>query len=75
MSEIIIADDNSVRVITLNRPDKRNALNDALINDLKAALRETAADETLRELLSKARGKIFVPAQTFPHCKKFLKAM
>ena len=59
MSEIIIADDNFVRVITLNRPDKRNALNDALINDLKAALRDTDADETLRSIIIKGAGKDF----------------
>ncbi len=59
MSEILIAIDNNVLTITLNRPEKRNALNDALINDLKNALREADADETLRAVLIRGAGKDF----------------
>src|SRR5947209_13589853 len=36
--------EGAVALVTLNRPDKRNALNDAVIGGVKAALR--AADET-----------------------------
>ena len=59
MSEILIATDNNVLTITLNRPEKRNALNDALINDLKNALREADADETLCAVLIRGTGKDF----------------
>ena len=59
MSEIIINHADSILTITLNRPEKRNALNDALINDLKAALHETDKDETLRAVLIKGAGKDF----------------
>jgi methylglutaconyl-CoA hydratase len=59
MPEIITEKANSILHITLNRPEKRNALNDALVNDLKTALRETDEDKTLRAVLIKGAGKDF----------------
>ena len=59
MSEVLIENNGSVRIITLNRPDKRNALNDALIADLKAALREADADENVRAIIIRGAGKDF----------------
>lgn len=59
MSEIEIARENSILTVTLNRPEKRNALNDALINDLKAALREADTDQNLRAIIVKGAGKDF----------------
>ena len=59
MSEIITSTENSVLTVTLNRPEKRNALNDALINDLKAALRLADSDNSLRAIVIKGAGKDF----------------
>ena len=59
MSEIIIENADSILTITLNRPEKRNALNDALINDLKAALQATDKDKTLCAVIIKGAGKDF----------------
>lgn len=59
MSEILTATKDSILTITLNRPEKRNALNDALINDLKNALREADKDEMLRAVVIKGAGKDF----------------
>ena len=59
MTEIITATENSIFTITLNRPEKRNALNDALINSLKEALRNADKDENLRAILIKGAGKDF----------------
>ncbi len=59
MSEILTAKENSVLTVTLNRPEKRNALNDALVNSLKDALREADKDEDLRVILIKGAGKDF----------------
>lgn len=59
MSEILTDRENSVFTITLNRPEKRNALNDDLINSLKNALREADKDESLRVILIKGAGKDF----------------
>jgi len=41
---LLIEDKNNVRVITLNRPEKRNALDTALTRDLLEALREADAE-------------------------------
>ena len=59
MPEILTDTENSILTITLNRPEKRNALNDGLINDLKVALREADRGETLRAVIIKGAGKDF----------------
>ena len=59
MSEITTETADSIITITLNRPEKRNALNDALINDLKAALQAADQDETLCAVIIKGAGKDF----------------
>ncbi|MET0752815.1 MAG: enoyl-CoA hydratase/isomerase family protein [Pyrinomonadaceae bacterium] len=59
MSEILTSRENSILTITLNRPEKRNALNDALINALKDALREAGKDAELRAILIEGAGKDF----------------
>lgn len=59
MSEILTDRQNSILTVTLNRPEKRNALNDALINALKDALREADKDAELRAILIKGAGRDF----------------
>lgn len=59
MSEILTEKEGSIFTITLNRPEKRNALNDALINSLKDALRGTEQDHNLRAILIKGAGRDF----------------
>ncbi|HZR97087.1 MAG TPA: enoyl-CoA hydratase/isomerase family protein [Chloroflexota bacterium] len=48
-----------VATITLNRPDKRNALNRQLWSELEAALRAADADPAVRALVLAARGPTF----------------
>ena len=52
------ADIGAVRVLTLNRPDARNALNFALVKDLQAAF-TAAKDDAVRCLVLTGRGKGF----------------
>ncbi|HQU85925.1 MAG TPA: enoyl-CoA hydratase/isomerase family protein [Pyrinomonadaceae bacterium] len=59
MSEVLTEIKDSILFITLNRPDKRNALNDALINSLKDELKKADADENLRAVVIKGAGKDF----------------
>ncbi len=59
MSEILTEDIDAVRFVTMNRPEKRNALNDELIAALKAALREADADESVRAIVIRGEGKDF----------------
>lgn len=59
MSEIIYEIENNIAFITLNRPEKRNALNDSLVNSLKMSLREVNSDENLRAVVIRGAGKDF----------------
>lgn len=48
----VLADDaGAVRVLTLNRPEARNALNSSLIEDLYAALCAADADPSIRAVV------------------------
>jgi methylglutaconyl-CoA hydratase len=57
--EVIYEVDGAVARITLNRPAKRNALNEALIGGLKEALHKANADESVRVALITGAGTDF----------------
>lgn len=56
---ILYSVDNAVASIVLNRPEKRNALNDALIAEIKRGLKEAAGDESVRVVVISGAGKDF----------------
>src|SRR5687768_3483327 len=56
---ILYSVDNAVASIVLNRPEKRNALNDALIAEVKRGLKEAAGDESVRVVVISGAGKDF----------------
>ena len=56
---ILYAVDGAVARITLNRPEKRNALNDELIAGLKQSLREAESNQSIRAVLISGAGKDF----------------
>src|SRR5215210_7815130 len=58
-SPIIYAVEGHVALITLNRPEKRNALNDELVAGLKESLREADAREGVRAVLLTGAGADF----------------
>ena len=51
--------DGAIARITLNRPDKRNALNDALLSELKSALRQANDDAAVRVVVILGAGPDF----------------
>ncbi len=62
MSESVVLIDEPaphVRRITMNRPEKRNALNHALRGGILGALREADADPEVREMIVRGAGKCF----------------
>jgi methylglutaconyl-CoA hydratase len=59
MSNLLINDLGTVRTLTLNRPEKRNALNDSLVQALKDALHASDGDENLRSIVIRGAGKDF----------------
>jgi methylglutaconyl-CoA hydratase len=56
---VLAATDGGIRRLTLNRPDKRNALNAELVAALKAALREADGDDAVRVVAIEGAGKDF----------------
>ena len=56
--KVLFSVDQSIARITLNRPDKRNALNDELVSEFKEALK-AARDESVRVVLVTGAGKDF----------------
>jgi methylglutaconyl-CoA hydratase len=61
MEDSILLEERQERVqfLSLNRPDKRNALNTALVETLDQALASSAEDQTVRAVVLRARGKVF----------------
>lgn len=51
--------DNGIVMLTLNRPDKRNALNQAMVKSLKAFLARAADDPAATVVVITGRGKDF----------------
>lgn len=56
---LLVRREGGVARLVLNRPEKRNALNDALVAALKAALREADADPEVRVVALEGAGKDF----------------
>lgn len=56
---LLYAVEGAVAVLTLNRPEKRNALNDELIAGLKESLRDADAREDVRAVLITGAGADF----------------
>ena len=57
--KILYAVEPPVARITLNRPEKRNALDEQIVAEIKAALREAANDSNARVVLLAGTGKDF----------------
>ena len=52
-------DNGAVRHIVLSRAEKRNALNEELVEGLHEAFEETAADESVRVVVLRGDGPMF----------------
>ncbi len=50
---------NDIGILTLNRPDKRNALHPELIRQMKVKLWEAATDDSVKVLIITGEGKAF----------------
>jgi methylglutaconyl-CoA hydratase len=70
MSELVISEGGPVRFLTLNRPEKRNALNEGLIASLKAALKSTEGDESIRVIVIRGAGNDFCSGADLATIKK-----
>lgn len=70
-STILLTIDSDVATITLNRPDKRNAINYELIDDLLAALGEVAKSDA-RTLILTGAGKAFCSGMDLENLKTLI---
>lgn len=57
--KIICTVEDGIARITLNRPDKRNALDDQIVSEFKQALQVASQDDTVRVVLVTGAGKDF----------------
>ena len=59
MSLVITEDRGAVRHVILNRPEKRNAMNQALLRELGDALRAASADTSVHCVVLRGEGPVF----------------
>jgi len=59
MSAVLVRDDGPVRAITLNRPERLNAIDMAMLDGLDAALAGAEADAGVRAILLAGAGRAF----------------
>src|SRR5947208_1305588 len=73
-SPVIYAIEGSVALVTLNRPEKRNALNDALVAALKDALRDADTRDEVRAAVVTGAGADFCSGADLSALKKISEA-
>ncbi|MFQ5435869.1 MAG: enoyl-CoA hydratase/isomerase family protein, partial [Anaerolineae bacterium] len=57
--DLLVSDKQGMRIITLNRPARRNALSERLRDELEACLNEAAADEAVRVVILTGGEQVF----------------
>ncbi len=64
METLSITTEQAVRIIVLNRPERYNAFNDGMKNELKSALKDASRDDSVRCLVIRGAGdKAFCSGQ------------
>jgi len=53
---------DEIAFITLNRPEKRNAIHPEMANQIVSKLEEIKSDDSIKVLIITGEGKAFVPA-------------
>jgi enoyl-CoA hydratase/carnithine racemase len=66
--------EDKIAIVTLNRPEVRNAINDALRTELVAVLERVAADEGVRAVVLTGKGKSFCSGGDISGMRERLKA-
>jgi 2-(1,2-epoxy-1,2-dihydrophenyl)acetyl-CoA isomerase len=67
MPEVLCTRSDRVATVTLNRPDRRNALNDALLAGLRRVITELAADDDVRVIVLTGAGTSFSVGADLEH--------
>ena len=74
MELVLSSFEHSLARLTLNRPEKKNALNDELIGQLKLALHDAAADDSVRSIVLAGNGTDFCSGADLSALEKISKA-
>lgn len=61
---------NRIACITLNRPEKRNALNDEMVKELKETFHQAEGDAEVKLIILKANGTVFSAGADLEYLKK-----
>jgi methylglutaconyl-CoA hydratase len=70
MSHIEYLVSDRIGFITLNRPEKRNALNSELVSELKDAFTKAASDDQVKVIVLKANGESFCAGADLGYLQK-----
>ncbi len=73
-TDIIYEVKNNVAFVTLNRPEKRNALNDRIIAELDEAMVEAESDDQVRVIVLRGAGKDFCAGADLAQLEKSAQA-
>ena len=68
-STILVSDEGGVRTITLNRPERRNAMSPTMQEELIAALTEAGAARSCRVVVLRGAGEAFCAGLDLAHLK------
>lgn len=63
METILVTHDAGIRTITLNRPDRYNAVTEQMTTELQSALKDAGKDKSVRCLVLTGAGKAFCSGQ------------
>jgi methylglutaconyl-CoA hydratase len=74
MNILNVSSTSGVRILELNRPEKRNALNDDLIAALKGALRDADTDDDVRAIVIRGAGQDFCSGADLSSIQKIANA-
>ncbi|HYP29029.1 MAG TPA: enoyl-CoA hydratase-related protein [Blastocatellia bacterium] len=72
--KILYSVEQNVARVTLNRPDKRNALDDEIISELKDSMKRSAGDEGVRAVVITGAGKDFCSGADLSALRKISEA-
>src|SRR5678816_3423363 len=63
--QVLVEVAGDLATVTLNRPDRRNALSEAMLRDLGSALERAASDPGVRAIVLAANGTVFSSGHDF----------
>lgn len=72
--EILYRAENNICWVTLNRPEKRNALNEGLVMELKTAIASAAEDPAVKVIVVRGAGKDFCAGADLSQIQKMAQA-